>query len=569
MSSAAAPLTLRRSLALVWRSLRSMRTALILLLLLALAAIAGSLVPQSSNSPMRVASIFRDHPLRARIYDSLGLFDVYGSWWFTLIYTLLLVSLGACLVPRTRAMIRNLRARPQPTRELNALRHYAEVPVAADPERAALASRRVLRRSLFRVSPASPSGSVAADKGLAREGGSLLFHWSFFLILLGVIFGKGTGFTGYAVISEGQCWVEAAANYDGNLRTGRFFGGDHTGARVCVRNFEDRFRQSGQPMDFVTTATLQSGDGGPARDVDIRVNEPAAVDGVRYYQFAFGWSPVIEVRRAGELIASGPVQFERDPVPPGLGELQVPWHGVVRLPTTDPQVGIEFQLWPDSRAFFAVAQTGTVPLMNRVFRPVLRYRAFEGGLASELRPGFATLATRVLREFRSGIIGAGQTVSLATGRILGSPSKAEDEAAGEGAEGGAAGTAGTGAGGDLTVTFADLKQYSVLQVSRDRGLWIMLAAAIFILLGLVPALYTSRRKVWVRAEPAGEGSVLKVGGYALQRTSQFEEEFSRLVDRLARAAGRPPDRDARSGPEGDRASAKPERPERGEVVGSR
>ena len=560
MSSAAAPLTLRRSLALVWRSLRSMRTALILLLLLALAAIAGSLVPQSSNSPMRVASIFRDHPLRARIYDSLGLFDVYGSWWFTLIYTLLLVSLGACLVPRTRAMIRNLRARPQPTRELNALRHYAEVPVAADADGAARASRRVLRRSLFRVSPASPSHSVAADKGLAREGGSLLFHWSFFLILLGVIFGKGTGFTGYAVISEGQCWVEAAANYDGNLRTGRFFGGDHTGARICVRDFEDRFRQSGQPMDFVTTATLQSGDGGPARAVDIRVNEPAAVDGVRYYQFAFGWSPVIEVRRAGELIASGPVQFERDPVPPGLGELQVPWHGVLRLPTTDPQVGIEFQLWPDSRAFFAVAQTGSVPLMNRVFRPVLRYRAFEGDLASELRPAFASLDTRGLREFRSGIIGAGQTVSLATGKVLGSPGVAGDAAA----EGGVA-----GAGDDLTVTFADLKQYSVLQVSRDRGLWIMLAAAIFILLGLVPALYTSRRKVWVRAEPAGEGSVLKVGGYALQRTSQFEEEFTRLVDRLARAAGRPPDRDAPSGSEGERASEKPERPERGEVVGSR
>lgn len=562
MSSAAAPLTLRRSLALVWRSLRSMRTALILLLLLALAAIAGSLVPQFSNSPMRVASIFRDHPLRARIYDSLGLFDVYGSWWFTLIYTLLLVSLGACLVPRTRAMIRNLRARPQPARELDALRHYAEVPVDADAELAARLSRRVLRRSLFRVSRAGPSRSVAADKGLAREGGSLLFHWSFFLILVGVIFGKGTGFTGYAVISEGECWVEAAANYDGNIRTGRFFGGDHTGARVCVQDFEDRFRQSGQPMDFVTTATLGSGDGGPARTVDIRVNDPAGVDGVRYYQYAFGWSPVIEVRRAGELIASGPVQFERDPVPPGLGELQVPWHGALRLPTTEPQVGIEFQLWPDSRAFFAVAQTGTVPLMNRVFRPVLRYRAFEGDLASELRPSFARLDTRGLREVRSGIIGAGQTVDLSTGRAVGSGN--------EGAEGAARGaTGGRGAGGDLTVTFPDLKQYTVLQVGRDRGLWIMLAASILILLGLVPALYTSRRKVWVRAEPAGEGSVLKVGGYALQRTSQFEEEFTRLVDRLARAAGRSPGEDARSGSKGEDASHRPERPERGERVGSR
>ncbi|MFI5393669.1 MAG: cytochrome c biogenesis protein ResB, partial [Myxococcota bacterium] len=46
-------LTLRQSVALVWRTLRSMRTALILLLLLALASVAGSLIPQWPNSPER------------------------------------------------------------------------------------------------------------------------------------------------------------------------------------------------------------------------------------------------------------------------------------------------------------------------------------------------------------------------------------------------------------------------------------------------------------------------------------------------------------------------------------
>ncbi|MDP9241676.1 MAG: cytochrome c biogenesis protein ResB, partial [Actinomycetota bacterium] len=103
MSQPAHSLTLRQSLALVWRTLRSMRTAVILLLFLAAGAIAGSLVPQSDVSPLRVASIFRDHPLRARIYDALGLFHVFGSLWFTLIYSLLLLSLAACLFPRTRA----------------------------------------------------------------------------------------------------------------------------------------------------------------------------------------------------------------------------------------------------------------------------------------------------------------------------------------------------------------------------------------------------------------------------------------------------------------------------------
>jgi cytochrome c biogenesis protein len=519
MPSSAAPPTLRRSVALVWRSLRSMRTALVLLLLLALAAIAGSLIPQAGNSPLRVASLFRDHPLRARVYEALGLFDVYGSWWFTLIYSLLLVSLAACLVPRTRALVRNVRASPQPARELDTLRHYAEVPASAAPDGAAAVARRVLRRRLFRVSREGASPEVAASKGLAREGGSLLFHWSFFLILLGVIYGKGTGFTGYAAISEGQCWVDATANYNGDLRTGRFFDGDHSGAQICVRDFEDRFRDTGQPMDFVTRATLRDGDGGPSRAVDIRVNHPASIDGIRLYQYAFGWAPVIEVRQGGRLIASGPTQFERDPVPDGLGELQVPWHGVVRLPTTSPQVGIQFQLWPDSRAFLAVTQTGTVPFMNQVFRPVMRFRAYRGDLASELRPGFATLDTAALEPFGNGIIGAGQTVDLSTGKLVTARAPARPD--------------------DLTMTFADLRQYTVLQVSRDRGVWIMLAAAVLILVGLVPALYTSRRRIWVRAEPAsggGGGSVLKVGGYALQRTSQFEEEFARIVDRLRSAA---------------------------------
>src|SRR5919106_2929147 len=110
---AAAPETLWRSVASVWRTLRSMRTALILLLVVAVAAMFGSLVPQAPIAPGAVESLYRDHPLQARVYEVLGLFDVYGSWWFTLAYALLLISLASCLVPRTRALVRSLRRRPQ------------------------------------------------------------------------------------------------------------------------------------------------------------------------------------------------------------------------------------------------------------------------------------------------------------------------------------------------------------------------------------------------------------------------------------------------------------------------
>jgi cytochrome c biogenesis protein ResB len=77
----------------------------------------------------------------------------------------------------------------------------------------------------------------------------------------------------------------------------------------------------------------------------------------------------------------------------------------------------------------------------------------------------------------------------------------------------------------------------VLQVSRDVGVPVVLGAAILILLGLLPALYTSRRRLWVRVRSHGEGAEVEVGGFALQRKEQFEEEFAKVVEALVAAGG--------------------------------
>ncbi len=511
----------RRSLALVWRTLRSMRTALVLLLLLAVAAIAGSLIPQAMNSPARVEAMFRDHPALARFYNAAGLFDVYGSWWFTFIYTLLLISLAACLLPRSRALVRNVRARPVAARELDGFRHYAERTIPADPERVITGARRVLRRRLFRVEAANGRApGLAADKGLAREAGSLLFHWSFFLILIGIVWGKGTGFTGFAVIAEGETWTEAHANYDGNIREGRFFNEDHSGVQIRVDDFQVTYGPNLVPKDFVTRGELLDPRGNPVRRVDIRVNHPAEEGGVKFYQSGFGWAPVIEVRDGGDVLYRGPVPFAEDPPPKGVGQLQLPWHGVVRLPTLDPQAGIQFELWPDSRALLMLQSTGVAPPMPYAFAPVMRYTVYRGNLDASPVRSSTRLDTTLLHTEASGIVGAATTVDVASGRIVEpGPSGAIDYPKG------------------LSITFPELRRYTVLEVARDRGLWIELLAAILILLGLLPALYTSRRKVWVTAEPdGGAGTVLKVGGFALQRKTQFEEEFDRLVNELAGAS---------------------------------
>jgi cytochrome c biogenesis protein len=502
MSTTPPRITLRQSLGMVWRSLRSMRTALILLALLALASIPGTLLPQEPSSPQQVAHFLTVHPLLGDFLQRAHLFDVFGAWWFILALALLFTSLVACLVPRTRALLRVLRAKPVHAREIDSFPQYAELAVAASPEEAVARSRRVLRRRYFRVSAPNGAPSLAADKGILREAGSLLFHWAFLLILIAAVYGKGTGFTGYTVVVEGQSWADGLANFDGNIRTGRFFSGDFPAVQLHLDSFKDAFTQTGMPMDFVSAVSL-SDPSGHTMSADIRVNHPATFDGLRFYQFGFGWAPVIQVNQGKQVLFSGPIPFVQGGTVSDVPQLALPWHGVVKLPTLAKQPGaIDLQLWPDVNGLIAALEgKGPVPMLGPN-HPVLQAQLYRG---PDLSPQYGVLDTSVMqREGKARVVGQGRTVDLGEG---------------------------------LTISFPRLKQYSEFEVTHDAGVPMMYAAAILILIGLLPALYTSRRKLWVRADPSGTGTRLKVGGFALQRREQFEEEFRKVVAELAKAAG--------------------------------
>jgi cytochrome c biogenesis protein len=468
--------------------------ALILLLVVALASVAGSLVPQIANSPQRVAVMYRDHPLLARLYESAGLFDVYGSWWFTLAYVLLLVSLASCLIPRTRGLIRSFRQRPQPARELESLRHFAAATVPGRPEDAIERARRVFRRRWYRVSLGNGSEQgLAAEKGVAREVGSLLFHSAFFLLLVGIIYGKGFGFAGQVTVVEGGVFTEAHANYDVPPTEGRFFSESmHRGFQVLVRAFEVRYRRTGLPRDFVSHVEVREG-ARTVRTEEIRVNDPLVHEGVKVFQSGYGWAPVIEVRQDGRLLAAGPVVFVTD----GSQDQRRAWRGVVKLPSIRPQVGLEFRLLPDPQSFVLGAP------MLEARDPFLGFTAYRGDLRLTAAQNVFTLDKRGLEKWEDGGIGMGQRAELPNG---------------------------------LEISFPKLRQYTQFRVALDPGTGIVLAAAILVLVGLIPALYSSRRKLWVRATPEGDETLLQLGGVALQRRAAFEDEFRRLARELVGVA---------------------------------
>jgi cytochrome c biogenesis protein len=502
MTTARRP-SVRQSVALVWRTLRSMRTALVLLLILAAGSVIGSLLPQVPNSPERVGRYLDDHGLWGPLFFRAGFFDVYGSWWFVLITTLLFVSLAACLFPRTRALVRAIRQRPVQARELDAFPHHAEVASDRDPDGAAREIERLLRRRRFRVERDGPA--VAAEKGVLREAGSLLFHWAFFLLIVGVIVGKGTGFAGRAVVTEGETWIDALPSYDGQIRTGRYFGGGFTGIGIRLLDFEATYRRNGQPIDFVSRVELLDADGRRVRTQEIRVNHPASVEGLRVFQEGFGWAPVVQVSLAGDPLWSSPIEMARDDPPEGVPGTAMPWRGSIKMTAPEPDVMITLELWSDYRAYANFQLTGRPTPMLVRFDPYIRYSVHVGRI---LDPALAGADTTGLRRVVGGDLRAAGTSELSVPEV-----------------------------GELRLSFPELRQYSVLLISRDVGVPVVLAAAILVLVGLLPALYVSRRKVWTRAAAAPGGSVVSVGGLALQRKDAFEEEFGGLVRSIETATG--------------------------------
>ncbi|NCV36040.1 MAG: cytochrome c biogenesis protein ResB, partial [Actinobacteria bacterium] len=151
-----------------------MRTALFLLLLLALAAIPGSLYPQRSADPNGVRLYFDQQPEFAALLDSLQLFDVYTSIWFSAIYILLFVSLVGCVLPRTQVHLNALRAKPVETPQ-KLERMPAYVTAAAKGDQLDRAEQALKSRG-FRVRRLE--GSVSAEKGYLKETGNLVFHYS-------------------------------------------------------------------------------------------------------------------------------------------------------------------------------------------------------------------------------------------------------------------------------------------------------------------------------------------------------------------------------------------------------
>ena len=494
-----------QSLLMGWRWLSRMRTALYLLAALAALTLLATAVPQQPNVASTVArwraGTAGPGVIVSKIIDVFGGYDVFGSPLFMALLMLLFISLTACLIPRYRAWWRILRhTRPPRSRHVSRQPEIGHLATDLSPGEALERTRAHLAKKRWRLrDPALDEGAepqVAAEKGhLLREGGSLVFHTAFYVLLVSVILGQLLGFKGQVGIVEGQSWTDSPLSY-WTYQPGRWWQpSDHPGFGLTLDKFdidwERSLRFAGQPKLFLSHVTITEPDGTTHKDT-VGGNDPLVVDGMKIHQLDWGYAVRVVVKDHGKVVHDGFVTMQTSKDGPF-------YQGAVKAPSADPDIGLNVYFWP-----YAPNRDGKPQLTGAPWAdaPLLAFEEYRGDLRPDVSQNVNKLDKTFLESKGAGALRPGQGTELGDG---------------------------------VVVTFPEWRRWVGFQVSRQPTIPFLLLGAGLVLLGLLPALYAYRRRLWAVAaiDPETSRTVVTVGGRAFQRSQAFTSEHTRLLDDLA------------------------------------
>ena len=473
-----------------WTQLTSMRTALFLLLLLAVAAVPGSLFPQRPANPSVVTEYIRNNPDYGKLLDTLQLYDVYSSAWFSAIYLLLFISLIGCVVPRAIAHYKAMRSQPPRTpKRLSRLPEYGTLVIPADagiPAPDAINSAAgVLKKRGYRVEVRDADGdrpSLGAERGFAKEVGNLVFHTSLIGVLVSVAVGGLFGYSGQRILVEGDTFVNTLVGYDQFTPGTNFQSSQLQPYSLQLDKFDITFdRESegklGQPIDFSAAVTTKENPDAPAQKEILKVNDPITLGGTSIYLTGNGYAPVVTIRDGeGNVAMQGPVvaKLQGDNYYSSV---------VIKVPDAKPdQLGFQGFFLPT--AFVSnegVSFSGDPELFN----PQLSLNSFYGdlGLDDGAPQNVFEIDVRELTPLNARNLDAGG-ITLAPGNSYTLPD------------------------GKGTISFDGVKRYIGVDIHHNPGQLYALIFALLAVAGLILSLYVNRRRVWIRTGTHEDGRTM-------------------------------------------------------------
>ena len=260
-----APIPVRLGAA-AWRTLTSVRFAVLLITAIALAGLAGTIIRQLPSGAIddpaaRARALAEIHaawdplavggvaigPALVDIFDALGLFRIFSAPWFVLLLTVLVLAITCCTIDRTPRLWRSLHhvTVPQPLPFFDPV--LPGRAALATPALDATAAATILRRRRFRVrTVTSDDGAttwVYGDRWQYFKLATLLTHLGLICFLGAGAVTAAAGFETVIFLAPGQTAPVRPVGTPHNLL-------------VRVNAFEKPQRGDGSFIDFRTDLSV-------------------------------------------------------------------------------------------------------------------------------------------------------------------------------------------------------------------------------------------------------------------------------------------------------------------------
>jgi cytochrome c biogenesis protein len=266
----------------VWDFFCSLKLSIALLIGLAIVSIIGTVIPQGAPPPEYLQTISET---KLKLYQGLGFFDMYHSWWFILLLYLLTVNLIACSIKRLPRVWKII---AEPTLVLDdglekSLSLTYETKISGDLA-AEQAKLQAFLRSEFAEPVVTEAGGAVhlfAQKNPYCRLGVYVVHLSIVVIFIGALLGSFFGYKGFVNIVEGTSTSTIYTRSEQPIKLD---------FAVRCEKFSVTFYDTGAPKEFRSVLTILD-NGKPVAGLENRpivVNDPLTYKGITFYQSSYG-----------------------------------------------------------------------------------------------------------------------------------------------------------------------------------------------------------------------------------------------------------------------------------------
>jgi cytochrome c biogenesis protein len=487
----------------VWKFFSSVKLAVVLLIILAIVSVIGTVI-QQNEAPEKYLAEYSQSTVQ--LFETIGLFDMYHTWWFVLLLFLLTANLTVCTLDRFPHTLRIIKAPLKPIDDdgLKAVPFKKEIPLTGGLDKAGERAVKVLNAHRYRFVEVKNDGMTQfmTQKGVASRLGVYVTHTSIILIFVGALIGSFFGFKAFLNIPEGSAskvaylrnepmWdkLMAALGVAGSAVIPNPEGGVPAislGFFVRCDSFDVDYyvsplgQPTGMPSEFHSTLSVFNQDSQKIFEKRIRVNDPLTYQGITFYQSSYGTIPE----------AHGKILLNVRSKNPG---------SAVELVTIDPGASVYV---PSINRTITVLGFAPYGMRNPTSGQVLFYQAqnedyinptVEIEVYDGKKPVYKTYIMKT---------DAGQPY-LPEGYIISY-----------------AGYWGT--------------RYTGLQVTKDPGVWVVYTGFILLCIGPLIAFFGSHKKLWIWVRDRNGQVAVTVAGTTNRNRLGFEREFNKIVDEMSK-----------------------------------